>query len=183
MDDLDGANSRGVALFVEPPLVEMGKHVPFAEKDEYKAILLFGVFSRGSANVLENEYCKGLLLLRMQFGEINFLRDAFMCFYRVLEHFATHRVLGVPRLQNELKQLQFCLRSLGFGDALVAEMKELYTIRSSQTAHAQLMQKRITGDDVLKLKVFVDALLHKTLLLEANGLMEKKFGPPRGSWA
>lgn len=175
-DNLDGADSQEVALIAESPPADLGQLRPFSDMDEYRVTLLFGVFARGSAHVLENEYCRGLLLHRMQFCEIDFRRDAFMCFYRVLEHFVTRRVLSAPRLQNELKEIQLCIRSLGFGDALVDEMRELYVIRSSQTAHAQNAQRLITGDEVLKMKLYTDALLFRTLFAEANDIMEANFG-------
>lgn len=99
-----------------------------------------------------------------------------MCFYRVLEHFVTRRVLGTPRLQNELREIQSCISNLGFGQELTDEMKELYLIRSSQTAHAQNVQRQISTEEVLKIKVYVDALLFKVLFAEANHIMEAKYG-------
>ena len=97
-----------------------------------------------------------------------------MCFYRVLEHFVTRRVIGKPRLQNELKDIQSCIRQLGLGQDIAEELKELYLVRSSQTAHAQNIQRKITADEVMKVKVFVDALLFKILFKEANEIMERR---------
>lgn len=179
-DDLQGKNTRAVALMVNSPNTEYCERRLFSEADEYRTVLLFGVFARGSANVLEDEYCRALLLLRMNFCEINFLRDAFMCFYRTLEYFATGRILKVPRLRNELKGLQSCIRTLEFSDDLVQEMKELYIIRSSQAAHSQTERRQITLDEVLKIKIFVDALLFKPLYDEANDIMTKQVGRPLG---
>jgi len=179
-EDLLGSNAREFALVTSSPRVDVENRA-FSDADEYRATLLFGVFARSSAHVLEDEYCRGLLLLQMQFGEIDFRRDAFMCFYRVLEHFVTRRVLGIPKLQNELKDIQSCIRALGFSEDVIAEMKELYIIRSSQTAHAQNIQRQITSEEVLKLKVYVDACLFKVLFEEANTIMERKYGPRPGS--
>lgn len=173
-DDLDGATEQQIALVTEPPAASFGELRPFSQMDEYRSVLLFGVFARGSAHVLENEYCRGLLLFRMQFCDIDFRRDAFMCFYRVLEHFVTRRVIGKPRLQNELKDIQSCIRQLGLGQDIAEELKELYLVRSSQTAHAQNIQRKITADEVMKVKVFVDALLFKILFKEANEIMERR---------
>jgi hypothetical protein len=173
-DELNGANPQDFALVVDSPKVDLEDMRPFSDVDEYRAALLFGVFARGSAHVLEDEYCRGLLLNKMQYCDIDFRRDAYMCFYRVLEHFVTRRVLGAPRLQNELKEIQSCIRSLGFSDDLIEQMRELYVIRSSQTAHAQNVQRQITSDEVLKLKIYVDALLFKNLFAEANDIMESK---------
>ena len=175
-DDLAGSNSQDIALVTRSTAIDFGELRTFSDVDEYRAALLFGVFARGSAHVLENEYCRGLLLLQMRFCDIDFRRDAYMCFYRVLEHFVTQRVLGKPKLQNELKDIQSCIRKLGFGEALADEMKELYLIRSSQTAHAQSTQRQITADEVMKIKVYVDALLFKVLFAEANTMMEEKYG-------
>lgn len=175
-DNLDGAPQQRVALVTEPVAASFGEPRPFSQMDEYRSVLLFGVFARGSAHVLESEYCRGLLLFRMQFCDIDFRRDAFMCFYRVLEHFLTRRVLGRPRLQNELKDIQSCIRQLGLGEDIVDEMKELYLVRGSQTAHAQNLQRQITADEVMKIKVFVDAILFKILLNEANEIMERRQG-------
>jgi hypothetical protein len=176
-DELDGLNRRDFAIVAKPESPDFGEPRAFSDSDEYRTVLVFGVFARGSANVLENEYCRGLLLHRMQYCEIDFRREAYMCFYRVLEHFVTRRILGVPKLQNELRDIQSCIRKLGFGEMLINEMKELYQIRSSQTAHAQNIPRKITLDEVMKIKIYVDALLNKTLLAEGNAIMERKYGP------
>ena len=176
-DDLEGKNPRNFSILTQADSPSFGELRAFSQQDELRVILVFGVFARGSAHVLENEYCRGLLLHRMQYCEIDFRRDAFMCFYRVLEHFVTRRILGTPRLQNELKDIQSCVRNLGFGEMLVDEMRELYAIRSSQTAHAQNTPRTITIDEVMKIKIYVDGLLNKTLLAEGGDLMKNKFGP------
>ncbi|HWV47210.1 MAG TPA: hypothetical protein VN039_14505, partial [Nitrospira sp.] len=175
-ESLEPSGAKELMLVTRPPVPDFGQLRSFSPNDEYRSVMLFGVFARGSAHVLEDEYCRGLLLFHMQFCDIDFRRDAFMCFYRVLEHFITRRVLGKPRLQNELKDIQLCISRLGFDGDLADEMKELYLLRSGQTAHAQNTPRPITGDEVMKMKIFVDALLVKILLAEADGIMEKTHG-------
>jgi hypothetical protein len=126
------------------------------------AIIIFGVLGRERHPHLEIEYAKGLLLLRMNFCEVNFRREAFPCFYRALENFIATRILKVKKRQNEVRDLQQGLDQIGASRDIVDELKEVYRIRSSQVAHAQIAPRDVPLDDVLKTKTFVDFVMHKT---------------------
>jgi hypothetical protein len=108
------------------------------------------------------EYTKGILLLRTNFSEITFFREAFMCFWRALENFVGTRILKVTKLKNELRDLQRGLIKIGLSSELDAEFKELYIIRSSQVAHAQTTVRDVTFDEVMKVKALLDFVMHKT---------------------
>ncbi len=172
-DDLEGTNSRGSALIVESDTT-YEELKPLVEQDIYNAVLIFGIVAREDSNVLTGEYCRGLLLLRMNFYELNFRREAFLCFYRALEHFVAARILGVKKLQNELRDLQRGLAVMGASQEVQDELREVYTIRSSQVAHSQIGQREITLDEVLKTKVFLDFIMHKTFKKEADRIMQER---------
>jgi hypothetical protein len=130
--------------------------------DVQNAAIIFGMIAQEKDEAMVTEYTKGLLLLRANFLEINFFRDAFMCFWRALENFVGTRVLKVTRLKNELRDLQHGLGIIGASSELVAELKELYSTRSSQGAHAQTTVRDVTFDEVMKVKAFLDFVTHKT---------------------
>jgi hypothetical protein len=172
-DDLDGTNPRRGALVVESDTTHE-ELKPIEEQDIYNALLIFGIVAREESKVLTGEYCRGLLLLRMNFYELNFRREAFLCFYRALEHFVAARILGVKRLKNELRDLQRGLAKVGASQDIQDELRELYAIRSSQVAHSQVGQREITLDEVLKTKVFLDFIMHKTFKEQADRIMQER---------
>lgn len=174
-DDLEGKNARAAALVVNSDTTYEQKK-PLSDIDVENAALVFGIVAREKSPVLTGEYCRGLLLLRMNFAELNFRREAFMCFYRALEHFVAVRILKVKRLTNERRDLQRGLATLTNDRALVDELRELYAIRSSQGAHSQATQREITFDEVLKTKVFLDFVMHKEFKAEANRAMAERTG-------
>ena len=97
-----------------------------------------------------------------------------MCFYRALEHFVAARIFGITKLRNELRDLQRGLAKLSAGEELLHELREVYSIRSSQVAHSQIGQREITLDEVRKTKVFLDFIIHKTFKQQANHIMESR---------
>lgn len=174
-DDMEGrVNSRGRALITRTP-------TPYPHPEElpesavYAAALIFGIIAKESSDVLVGEYCRGLLLLRMNFHQLNFRREAFLCFYRALENFAARRILGVKRLQNEVKDIQRALRTITNDGVLVEGFRSVYIARSGQVAHSQNDQEDVPLNDVLKAKAFLDLVVHKTFKQKANDLMIEKF--------
>ncbi len=166
-DELNEKKGRAASLVVHSQTAdEMRK--PLAEEDVENAMKIFGIVARERSQVLTGEYCRGLLLLRMNFVELNFRREAFMCFYRALEHFAAVRILKVKRLSNELKDLQRAVGTLTSDSELLDELRVVYSIRSSQGAHSQGLQRDITFDEVRKMKVFLDFVMHKEFKSEAH---------------
>lgn len=65
-------------------------------------------------------------------------------------------------------ELQKGLATLTGASDLIEELKVVYTIRSSQVAHAQTQQREVTVDEVLKTKVFLDFVMHKVFKEQAN---------------
>lgn len=152
------------------------------EVEVESAIKIFGMLARQPTE-LEVEYTKGLLLLRMNFYDVNFRKEAFLCFYRALENFIATRILCVKKLENELKDLQRAISMVGLPD-FANEVKEIYKTRSSQVAHFQTAAREISLDEVLKTKVFLDFVMHKTLKAEADQIMLKtrqSTEPPKNS--
>lgn len=149
---------------------------PLTELEVQNALIIFGMFAREESQHMEAEYAKGLLLLRMNFYEINFHREAFMCFWRALENFVASRILKVKRLKNELRDLQRGLSQIGAPAELVGELKEVYATRSSQVAHAQTVPRDVSFDDVMKAKVFLDFVMHKTFRAQGVKILEAMEG-------
>ena len=169
-DDLTGRNARSIALVVEADTAYPERR-QIEETDVESAALVFGIIARERTPVLTGEYCRGLLLARMNVLELNFRRESFLCFYRALEHFVANRLLKVRRLTNELRDLQRGLRMLTADQELIDELRTVYRIRSSQVAHSQDKQSDISQDDLMKTKVFLDFVMHKTFKEEANRAM------------
>lgn len=172
-DDLSGTNSRAAALVVKGKS-NLDELKAIDEQEIYNTVLIFGIVAREDSNTLTGEYCRGLLLLRMNFCELNFRREAFLCFYRALEHFVASRILGVKKLKNELLDLQRGLAKIVASQALQDEFRELYVVRSSQVAHSQIGQREITLDEVLKIKAFLDIIMHKTFKEQADQIMQSR---------
>lgn len=170
-DDLTGKNPRSTALIM-PSDTKFEKLSPLEESDIQNVALIFGILAQEKSNIITDEYCRGLLLLRMNFYEINFRREAFLCFYRAFENFVTMRILNIPKLNNELKDLQQGLSKVGASQELIEELKELYIIRSSQIAHSQIDQRDISLDEVMKIKIFLDFIIHKTFKTQAINTLE-----------
>lgn len=166
-DDLHVGGARTTMLVVEPQSVYTERRA-ITELDVENSALVFGIVAREQTSVLTGEYLRGLILMRLNVLDLNFRREAFLCFYRALEHFAANRILKVRKLSNELRDLQRALRTLTDDDELIAELRTVYRIRSSQVAHSQNNQEEISSDDLLKTKIFLDFVMHKTFKAEAN---------------
>lgn len=172
-DTLEGHGARSAALVVEPQTAYVERQ-PITERDIENVALVFGIIARERTPVLTGEYLRGLVLMRMNVLDLNFRREAFLCFYRALEHFAASRILKVRKLSNELRDLQRALRTLTDDDQLIAELRTVYRIRSSQVAHSQATQEEVSHDDLLKTKVFLDFVMHKTFKSQANAVMSER---------
>lgn len=138
------------------------------EQDVHNALIIFGALSRDSDSNSRTEYLKGLLHIGASHIDVTFYREAFGNFYRCMEAFVTKRILAVKKLTNEVKDIQRALKQLGAGEDLLTAFKEVYAIRSSQFAHAQMHQIPFTLDDVLKAKAFADLVMCKTYRSQAE---------------
>lgn len=131
------------------------------EREVHDALILFGALSPESEHVIVNEYLKGVMHLCMSYYSINFHREAFSNFCRVIEYLVTNRILGKRKLKNELVQLQKVFRDFGADEELISEFKNIYAIRSAQVMHAQIQPEKVSFDEVLIVKTFCDLLLNK----------------------
>ena len=140
------------------------------------AIIIFGMLTREISQKVREEYVKGLIHFGLDFADVSFFREAFWNFFRSFEYFVTKHVLGQKRLNNEMKDMQRALSMLGAGPELNDALKEVYSLRSSQVAHAQAEQADITQDDVIKAKTFADLVMYKTYRNKAEEL-RSSYGP------
>lgn len=166
-DDLEGKNSHKAALILKPKTAYPDRQ-QLTVHDVENSALVFGIVAREQTPVLNGEYLRGLLLMRLNVLELNFRRESFLCFYRALEHFAANRILKVRKLSNELRDLQRAMRTLTKDEELIDELRTVYRIRSSQVAHSQNDQVEISHEDLLKTKVFLDFVMHRTFKAEAD---------------
>lgn len=169
-EDMEGTRGYRAAIVAQSSM-QHGELTELKEADVYSVVLVFGIVARERTSVLTGEYARGLLLLRMNFAELNFRREAFMCFYRAFEHFIASRILKVSKLGNELKDLQRGLRTITQSQEIIDEFRSIYAIRSSQAAHSQVKQREITLEEVLKVKVFLDMVMNTEFKREANAEM------------
>lgn len=166
----DVAEGSDSALIAEPSNTFESKE-PVSELTVQNAILIFGILAKEPNSTLDAEYTKGVLLLRMQFCDVHFRTEAFMCFYRALEYFVASRLLKVRKLTNELKDMQRGLAVAGLDPKLLDEFKEIYIIRSSQAAHSQILPRALAFDEVMKAKIFLDFVIHKTFVAKGNDII------------
>ena len=134
------------------------------QREVHDALILFGALCRESEHVIVNEYLKGVMHLCMSYYDLNFHREAFGNFYRVIEYLVTNRILGKRKLKNELNQLQQVFRDFGADEKLISEFKNIYAIRSAQVMHAQIQPEKVSFDEALMVKTFCDLLLNKYYL-------------------
>lgn len=172
--DFDGAN-RVVSALIAEPEHHFENKVPLTKIDVKNAILVFGILAKESSFAIDNEYIKGILLLRMQFYDVNFRTEAFICFYKALEFFVTSRILKTNKLENELKDIQRGLEIIGMKKELYDEFKNIYIIRSSLAAHTQKEPRALTFDEVMKAKIFLDFVIHRTFVTKGHALMKARY--------
>ena len=165
---------RGISALVAKSDNTFDTRKKLDDREVQNALIIFGILAREKKPTLEEEYSKGLLLLRMNFYEFNFRREAFLCFYRGLENFVAMRILKVKKLKNELRDLQRAIASIGGSQQIVDELREVYTTRSSQVAHAQGAPRNISFEDVMKAKVFLDFVIHKTFKTQGIKILESR---------
>jgi hypothetical protein len=131
------------------------------EEEVKNSLWLYGALAKETNQEIISEYLKGLVHLNLNHPGVNFEKDAFANFYRVFEHLVTNRILKKQKLENELKQIQNELSSMGLGSDIKKEFMELYKIRSCQAMHAQLLPQRIDRETSLKMKVFTDVIFFR----------------------
>jgi len=110
---------------------------------------------------LVREYIKGLYNLHQTFLGLTFVNEAFANFYKAFEYFCTVYYLKKKKLDNEKKELKSVLRDFGFKEEIINDFDPIYVARCSEIMHAQQGLKSVDIDHVIKLKVFLDSLLHK----------------------
>ena len=156
-----------VALF-DPPRIQFPSRGDLTERHVHDTVLMFGQLTADKDTQFIGGYMKGLHHMSASMPGIDFYREAFFNFYRCVEVVVTRRILKAEKLQNELKDIQRAIGSIGAAADLVDAFKEVYALRGEQVAHAQREQRSVTFDDVLKVKAFADLLIHKTFRAEAE---------------
>lgn len=172
VDPID--KSKRIVLSAEPTFPSEERYL--TESEVRQAAIIYGSILREIDQNIRQEYVKGILHLGLSFGDINFNKEAFGNFYRSFEYFVTRKILQVKKLKNEEKELTKAIKSAGLSKEVVEEFNGLYRIRSEQVMHAQRPQVEITQDDVLKMKVFTDFLLHRHYTAIANKWLEDRHG-------
>jgi hypothetical protein len=132
-----------------------------SDPDVHRVIILFGALCRNGESVVVDEYLKGVMHIRMNYYDINFHREAFANFYRVIEYLVTNRILGKRKLKNELTEISKVLINFGADEQLCESFKEIYKRRGSQIMHAQLEPEPVKFEEVLIVKTVCDLLMTK----------------------
>lgn len=135
--------------------------IEISKKEVKNALILAGALLKEIDQNIRREYIKGIIHLGMMFGDMEFDKEAFSNFYRLFEYVSTHKILGKKKLKNELKELMSVIVASGMQKDVADDFKGLYKIRSEQVMHAQQYQEKISIDEVLKIKVYLDFVLHK----------------------
>ena len=110
---------------------------------------------------LTTEYIKGLYNLHNGFFDINFMNESFSNFYKAFEYFCTERMLQVKKLKNEKKQLRCVLSDFGFKDDALKDFDKIYFTRCNLAMHAQKGLQAIDKEVVIRIKIFLDSIMHK----------------------
>ncbi len=143
------------------------------EKQVKNTAHIYGALLYEEDQYIRKEYVKGIIHFGLSFQDINFDKDAFANFYRLLEYFVTKRILKQSKLKNELKEFEKALSNLGLAKEFTDEFANLYKLRSEQVMHAQKDQINIDMDDVIKIKVLLDYTLHKHYIKIADQGLEE----------
>lgn len=127
----------------------------------WQVFQLFISFLKEKNEIFKIEYLKGLYNLHNNFLDINFVNEAFSNFYRSFEFFCTQKILSVNKLSNEKKQLRGVLQEFGFEEEILKDFDKIYNLRCNKAMHAQKGITNIEIEAAIRLKVFLDALMHK----------------------
>jgi hypothetical protein len=171
---IDSHRGKGQFLFAEParyvfsePLLEITKSLV------WRTLQLLLALGNERDQQLKTEYVKGLYNFHNGFFDIDFLNEAFGNFYRAFEFFCTSKMLKTKRLKNEKKQLRGVLRDFGFQETVLEDFDKVYMIRCTQAMHAQRGLEAIDKDAVVKIKIFLDSIMHKYYQPIWEGILKK----------
>ena len=127
-------------------------------------------------------YMKGMNLWTIGHSEINYFEETFMCFWKALERFiTTEYTKSGKRLKKDelLKVMGEVLPSTFYGEEIRGEIGQLYNLRGSTIAHSVGKEKRITNEEVGKIKLFADLFMFKVLMKRSTenfAKLEKEVG-------
>jgi hypothetical protein len=127
----------------------------------WRTLQLLIVFGTEKDRPLTTEYIKGLYNFHNGFFDINFINESFSNFYKAFEFFCTKRILKVNKLKNEKKQLRFVLSEFGFKENALKDFDKIYLKRCNLAMHAQKGLQPIDKGAVLRIKIFLDSIMHK----------------------
>jgi len=126
----------------------------------WRTLQVFLAIASENERSLKKEYIKGLYNLHHSFFDIEFLNEAFSNFYKAFEFFCTTRLLKVKKLTNEKKQLRQVLSDFGFEEEVLTDFDKIYQIRCNQVMHAQKNLESIDQEAVIRIKIFLDSIMH-----------------------
>lgn len=159
---IDRQSKKGNFLFAGAP-----KYVPEENPLQIQKPLIWRAFqlllALGSEQdrPLTTEYIKGLYNFHNGFFDINFVNEAFSNFYKAFEFFCTKKMLKFSKLTNEKKQLRQVLSDFGFEEKVLNEFDKIYLIRCNLAMHAQKGLESIDKEAVVRIKIFLDSIMHK----------------------
>ncbi len=127
----------------------------------WRTMQLFLAIAKDKDRNLKKEYIKGLYNLHTSYFDIEFLNEAFGNFYKAFEFFCTTRFLKVKKLSNEKKRMREVLSDFGFDEPVLKDFDKIYLIRCNQAMHAQKNIESVDKEAVIRIKIFLDAIMHK----------------------
>lgn len=159
---LDSQNNKAEFLFAGTE-----KYVPEEEPLQiqkpliWRTLQLLLALGNEKDRPLTTEYIKGLYNFHNGFFNIDFINEAFSNFYKAFEFFCTEKTLKLKKLTNEKKQLRSVLCEFGFEKKVLDEFDKIYLIRCNLAMHAQKGLQSIDKGAVVRIKIFLDSIMHK----------------------
>lgn len=157
-----GARRDNHVLFQTPSTYKFDEpKLPITPELVWRSMKIMLALGQERNSPLVAEYTKGLYNLHQTFLNLNFINEAFANFYKALEYFCTAYYLKKESLGNEKKEIKAVLRDFGFEKEIVDSFDPIYVVRCNEIMHAQRGLKAVDVDHVVRLKIFLDSLLHK----------------------
>ena len=171
---VDAHQHKSQFLFAEPARYTFSEDpMEISKPLVWRTLQLFLALGNERDQRLKTEYVKGLYNFHNGFFDIEFLNEAFGNFYKAFEFFCTSKMLKAKRLSNEKKQLRGVLSEFGFEEPVLEEFDKVYTIRCSQAMHAQRRLETVDKEAVVRIKIFLDSIMHKYYQPIWEGILKK----------
>jgi len=159
---VDAQNNKSKFLFGDSPkYISAEEPLQIQKPLIWRTLQLLLALGNEKDRTLKTEYIKGLYNFHNAFFDIQFLNEAFSNFYKAFEFLCTKRMLRVKKLSNEKKQLRGVLSEFGFEENILDEFDKIYLIRCNMAMHAQKGLQAIDKEAVVRIKIFLDSIMHK----------------------